>query len=845
MTIPDVFPHLPLIAITRNPVFPRFIKIIEVKNKKLVELLRRKVRLAQPYVGVFLKRDDNNESDVVENLDEIYHTGTFAQIHEMQDLGDKLRMIVMGHRRVHISRQLEVEPEEPEAENKHKPRRKSKRSRKEVEDELGTRHPAELAMEPATELPGEVLMVEVENVVHEDFQVTEEVKALTAEIVKTIRDIIALNPLYRESVLQMMQAGQRVVDNPIYLSDMGAALTGAESHELQDVLEETNIPKRLYKALSLLKKEFELSKLQQRLGREVEEKIKQTHRKYLLQEQLKIIKKELGLEKDDKDAIEEKFRERLKELVVPKHVMDVVDEELSKLGLLDNHSSEFNVTRNYLDWLTSIPWGKYSDENLDLARAQAVLEEDHYGMEDVKKRILEFIAVSQLRGSTQGKILCFYGPPGVGKTSIARSIARALNREYFRFSVGGMTDVAEIKGHRRTYVGAMPGKIIQCLKKTKTENPLILIDEVDKIGRGYQGDPSSALLELLDPEQNANFLDHYLDVPVDLSKVLFICTANVTDTIPEPLRDRMEMINVSGYVAQEKLAIAERYLVPQARALCGLDESKAKLSSDVLTLLIKQYCRESGVRNLQKQVEKVLRKSAYKIVSGEAESVEVTPENLQDFVGKPMFTVERMYDVTPPGVVMGLAWTAMGGSTLFVETSLRRPQDKDAKGEKDGSLEVTGQLGEVMKESARIAYTFARAFLMQHAPDNEYLVTSHIHLHVPEGATPKDGPSAGCTIVTALLSLAMGRPVRQNLAMTGEVSLTGKILPVGGIKEKTIAAKRAGVTCIVLPAENKKDFCDLAGFITEGLEVHFVEHYRQIFDIAFPEEQAEALAVER
>ncbi|XP_073910502.1 lon protease homolog, mitochondrial [Castor canadensis] len=847
MTIPDVFPHLPLIAITRNPVFPRFIKIVEVKNKKLVELLRRKVRLAQPYVGVFLKRDDNNESDVVESLDEIYHTGTFAQIHEMQDLGDKLRMIVTGHRRIHISRQLEVEPEEPDAGNKQKPRRKAKRGKKEAEDDMSAKTQMNIAMEPASETPNEVLMVEVENVVHEDFQVTEEVKALTAEIVKTIRDIIALNPLYRESVLQMMQAGQRVVDNPIYLSDMGAALTGAESHELQDVLEETNIPKRLYKALSLLKKEFELSKLQQRLGREVEEKIKQTHRKYLLQEQLKIIKKELGLEKEDKDAIEEKFRERLKMLVVPKHVMDVVDEELSKLGLLDNHSSEFNVTRNYLDWLTSIPWGRHSDENLDLARAQAVLEEDHYGMEDVKKRILEFIAVSQLRGSTQGKILCFYGPPGVGKTSIARSIARALNREYFRFSVGGMTDVAEIKGHRRTYVGAMPGKIIQCLKKTKTENPLVLIDEVDKIGRGYQGDPSSALLELLDPEQNANFLDHYLDVPVDLSKVLFICTANVTDTIPEPLRDRMEMINVSGYVAQEKLAIAERYLVPQARALCGLDETKAKLSSDVLTLLIKQYCRESGVRNLQKQVEKVLRKSAYKIVSGEAETVEVTPENLQDFVGKPMFTVERMYDVTPPGVVMGLAWTAMGGSTLFVETSLRRPPDRDGKGDKDGTLEMTGQLGDVMKESARIAYTFARAFLMQQDPTNDYLVTSHIHLHVPEGATPKDGPSAGCTIVTALLSLAMDRPVRQNLAMTGEVSLTGKILPVGGIKEKTIAAKRAGVTCIVLPAENKKDFYDLAAFITEGLEVHFVEHYGEVFHIAFPfpEQQAEALALER
>nr|XP_033810540.1 lon protease homolog, mitochondrial isoform X1 [Geotrypetes seraphini] len=825
LLVPEVFPNLPLIAVSRNPVFPRFIKIIEVENEKLVELLRRKVRLAQPYAGIFLKKDDNNESDVVQNLNEIYQTGTFVQIHEMQDLGDKLRMIVMGHRRIRINKKLEVEADKAVEENKTG--KKPKRSKKELEKAAVREQMMEFVIEPPS---SEVLMVEVENVVHEDFQVTEEVKALTAEIVKTVRDIIALNPLYRESVLQMMQAGQRVVDNPIYLSDMGAALTGAESHELQDVLEETNIPKRLYKALSLLKKEFELSKLQQRLGREVEEKIKQTHRKYLLQEQLKIIKKELGLEKEDKDAIEEKFQERLGDLVVPQHVMEVINEELNKLSLLDNHSSEFNVTRNYLDWLTSVPWGKYSKENLDLTRAEEVLEEDHYGMDDVKKRILEFIAVSQLRGSTQGKILCFYGPPGVGKTSIARSIARALNREYFRFSVGGMTDVAEIKGHRRTYVGAMPGKIIQCLKKTKTENPLILIDEVDKIGRGFQGDPSSALLELLDPEQNSNFLDHYLDVPVDLSKVLFICTANVIETIPEPLRDRMEMINISGYVAQEKLAIAERYLVPQARAICGLSEEKAKITSEALTVLIKQYCRESGVRNLQKQVEKVLRKSAYKIVNGEAESVAVAPENLQDFVGKPVFTVDRMYDVTPPGVVMGLAWTAMGGSTLFIETSLRRPHDKENK---EGSLEVTGQLGDVMKESAKIAYTFARALLMKKDPSNDFLITSHIHLHVPEGATPKDGPSAGCTIVTALLSLAMGQPTRQNVAMTGEVSLTGKILPVGGIKEKTIAAKRAGVTCLILPAENKKDYCDLAEFITEGLEVHFVEHYNDIYDIVF------------
>uniref|UniRef100_A0A8D3D3L2 Lon protease homolog, mitochondrial n=1 Tax=Scophthalmus maximus TaxID=52904 RepID=A0A8D3D3L2_SCOMX len=824
MMVPEVFPNVPLIAVSRNPVFPRFIKIIEVKNKALMELLRRKVRLAQPYAGVFLKKDDTNESDVVESLDAVYSTGTFVQIHEMQDLGDKLRMIVMGHRRIRITKQLEVEPEEiPESHPKPPPRRKSKRGRK--DQPVSQAEQAEDKVPELRPLPSsDILMVEVDNVQHEQFTVTEEVKALTAEIVKTIRDIIALNPLYRESVLQMMQAGQRVVDNPIYLSDMGAALTGAESHELQDVLEEINIPKRLYKALSLLKKEYELSKLQQRLGREVEEKIKQTHRKYLLQEQLKIIKKELGLEKEDKDAIEEKFRERLKDRTVPQHIMDVINEELTKLGLLDNHSSEFNVTRNYMDWLTSMPWGTNSEENLSLERAKEVLEEDHYGMDDVKKRILEFIAVSQLRGSTQGKILCFYGPPGVGKTSIARSIARALNRQYFRFSVGGMTDVAEIKGHRRTYVGAMPGKIIQCLKKTKTENPLVLIDEVDKMGRGYQGDPSSALLELLDPEQNANFLDHYLDVPVDLSKVLFICTANVTDTIPEPLRDRMEMINVSGYVAQEKLAIAERYLVPQLRSLCGLTVEKASISSDALSLLIRQYCRESGVRNLQKQVEKVFRKVAFSIVSGAHTTATVTPDNLQDYVGKPIFTVDRMYDVTPPGVVMGLAWTAMGGSTLFIETSLRRPPGGvDVK--EEGSLEVTGQLGDVMKESAKIASTFARSFLMSQEPENHFLFNSHLHLHVPEGATPKDGPSAGCTIVTALLSLATKQAVRQNVAMTGEVSLTGKILPVGGIKEKTIAARRAGVTCIVMPAENRKDFSDLPDYITQGLEVHFVDHY--------------------
>lgn len=682
-------------------------------------------------------------------------------------------------------------------------------------------------------------MVKVENLLLEKFQITEEVKAVTQEIIKSIRDIITLNPLYRESVQQMIQQGQRVVDNPVYLADLAASLTSASPHELQQILEETNIRERLMLALALVKKEYELSKLQASIAKEVEEKVRSTHRKYMLQEQLKVIKKELGIEKDDKDAIEEKFRAALKDKIVPEAIMKVIDEELNKLGFLDNHSSEFNVTRNYLDWLTVLPWGVTSTEHLDLVAARLVLDEDHYGMEDVKKRILEFIAVAKLRGTTQGKILCFHGPPGVGKTSIAKSIAKALNRKYFRFSVGGMTDVAEIKGHRRTYVGAMPGKVIQCLKKTGTENPVVLIDEVDKIGRGYQGDPASALLELLDPEQNSNFLDHYLDVAVDMSKVLFICTANVLDTIPDPLRDRMEMIDVSGYVAEEKMEIAKAYLIPQARTDSGIDTDKIELEEPAVETLIKQYCRESGVRSLQKLIEKIMRRAAIVLVSDQPSKVTVKPDNLEDFVGKPKFTTDRMYNVTPPGVVLGLAWTAMGGSTLYIETTmipaeaLLPGKDGTPAPHPKGTLETTGHLGDVMKESVRISCTFAKDFLGRREPGNTSLLRNNIHLHVPEGAVPKDGPSAGVTIVTALLSLARGVPTRQDVAMTGELSLTGKVLPVGGIKEKTIAARRAGVTCLVLPAENKKDFADLPKYITEGLEVHYAAEYSDVYDVVF------------
>merc|ERR1719228_2651926 len=676
-----------------------------------------------------------------------------------------------------------------------------------------------------------IFLGETENVKHKEYEQTEEVKAMTQEIIKTIRDIIALNPLYRDSLQQMLQFGQRVVDNPVYLSDLGAALTGGETQELMAVIEEQDVPSRLRMSLNLLKKEYELSKLQQKIGKEVEDKVKTTQRKYMLNEQLKVIEKELGMEKDDTESIIEKYTKRLENLQVPDAVKVVLEEEITKLRFLDAHSSEFSVTRNYLDWLTVIPWGVASEENLDLAAARTVLDDDHYGLDDVKKRILEFIAVSQLKGSVQGKIICLAGPPGVGKTSIAKSIAKSLNRNYFRFSVGGLLDVAELKGHRRTYVGAMPGKAVQALKKTSTENPLILIDEIDKLGRGWQGDPSAALLEMLDPEQNNSFMDHYLDVPVDLSKVLFLCTANVLETIPDPLRDRMEIINISGYVAEEKLAIAEKYLIPQVEEITGLSKSPITLTPEGLNVLIKSYCRESGVRSLRKQIEKIYRKVAFKVVHDQESGLNISEENLTDYVGKPIFTSEKMYPDTPSGVALGLAWTSMGGSTLYIETLGQKVKEAGS----GGGLEVTGNLGDVMKESIRIAGTFARTFLEEKEPENTFFADTRLHLHVPEGATPKDGPSAGVTIVTALLSLATNKPVKKDLAMTGELSLRGKVLPVGGIKEKVIAAKRAGVTTVILPHENRKDFDDLSDLIKSDVDVHFAENYDEVYKIAFSE----------
>ncbi|KAL5241240.1 hypothetical protein ACI65C_008650 [Semiaphis heraclei] len=827
--VPDELPFLPLVTIAKPPLYPRLFRIVEINDPRLIALIKRKKALNQPFIGLFMRKNSDTVPDnIVTNIDEVYSVGSLGRINEMREFGNKLHMLIQCFRRIKLTKPLFEDQDIDKITNDL-----TKRNRKQSRNKGSSSTPE---IEPISEVEKtqeQVLMIEVENLKDEPYDKTMEIKALSQEIIKTIQSVISINPIYKEILHPMLQHGN-VSDDPSYLSDIAAAIADCETHEYQEILEETNVPKRLLLALGCIKKLLELSEIQIKISKEVDEKVKQQHRKFILQEQLKVIKKELGLEKDDKDSIVEKFRDRIKDKQVPTKVMEVIEEELTKLSFLEQHSSEFNVTRNYLDWLTQLPWGTTSNENFDLKRATTILDEDHYGMEEVKKRILEFIAVSKLKGSTHGKILCFHGPPGVGKTSIAKSIARALNREYFRFSVGGMTDVAEIKGHRRTYVGAMPGKMIQCLKKTSTENPLVLIDEVDKIGRGHQGDPSSALLEMLDPEQNFNFLDHYLDVSVDLSKVLFICTANVINTIPEPLRDRMELIDVSGYVAEEKMAIAKQYLIPQGLKSTGLKKEQIEIADDSLSTLIKSYCRESGVRNLQKHVEKMLRKVALKIVEGESEKIIISSDKLYDFVGNPVFTKNRMYEDPIPGVVMGLAWTAMGGALMYIETEWTKdPATITDKDKVVGNIILTGRLGETMQESAKTAYTVAKRFLSELDPQNQSLLTGNIHLHVPEGATPKDGPSAGCTIVTALLSLALNIPIRNNVAMTGEISLKGKVMPVGGIKEKTIAAKRENVNCLILPDDNKKDFNELPKFITDGIEVHFVSYYKDIFKIVF------------
>lgn len=672
---------------------------------------------------------------------------------------------------------------------------------------------------------------------HDDHAViTDKLKAYTISIISTIKELLKLNPLFKEE-LQVFLSHSDFTE-PGKIADFAVALTTASREELQDALETFDVEKRIEKALVLLKKELDLSKLQQNINQKIESTLSKGQKDFFLREQLKTIKKELGIERDDKSLDKDKFEARLKERDVPKDVMTVIRDEMEKLSVLEPMSAEYAVCRGYLDWLTIIPWGIRSEECHELERATEILNQDHYGLEDIKQRILEFISVGKLAGSVRGSIICIVGPPGVGKTSVGKSIARALNRKFYRFSVGGMRDEAEIKGHRRTYIGAMPGKLVQALKYCKTMNPVIMLDEVDKIGNSFQGDPASALLEVLDPEQNSDFLDHYLDVRCDLSNILFIVTANVLDTIPEPLKDRMDVMRLSGYVMEEKIEIARKYLIPRHRQEVGLKIKDVSFTIDGIRTIIDGYAREAGVRGFENQIKKILRKLALEIVQEQTASPRNKPstppkkhkidaKNIEKYLGKPIFTSDRFYRQNPVGVCTGLAWTALGGVTLYIE-SIKIPGEKT-------TMKLTGQAGDVMKESSEIAWSYLHSAISKYAPGFTFFEKSQVHLHIPEGATPKDGPSAGITMVTAMLSLLMGVPVLQDLGMTGELTLTGRILPIGGVKEKLVAAKRSGLKQVILPKENIRDYDELPIYLKEGIRVHFVDHYDQVFKLAFPD----------
>ena len=652
---------------------------------------------------------------------------------------------------------------------------------------------------------------------------TEELKAYSVAIIDCIKELVNMNPLFKEGLSLLIEKIN--VSDPGSLADFAASMTTSSGAEIQNILEIREVRARIEAVLVLLKKEVEISKLKAKISKRIEEQLSKQQREFFLKQQLQEIKKELGLAKDDTQAEIEKYEKNLKKRVLPAEARGRVKEEIEKLKLLGSSSPEFNVTRTYLDWLTVLPWGIYTKDNYNIKKAAKILDDDHYGLEDVKERILELISVGVFKGDLSGSIILLQGPPGVGKTSIGQSVARSLGRKFYRFSLGGMRDEAEIKGHRRTYIGAMPGKFIQAIKTCESSNPVVMLDEIDKIGASFRGDPASALLEVLDPEQNRDFLDHYLDVRFDLSKILFICTANQLETIPGPLMDRMEIIQLPGYILAEKVEIAQRHLIPKQLREHGLKAKQVTLTKTVLASIIDGYAREAGVRGLENCIKKILRKTVRRIVSKSVKNVRIHKKELQGLLGKRFFAEDNGYKKPRIGVITGLAYTSMGGVTLHVE-SIPIPTGQPG-------FKQTGQLGQVMIESSEIAYSYIRSLMRDNDQVSEFFKRNQIHLHVPAGATPKDGPSAGITMACSLYSLAMNQPIKPYMAMTGELTLSGLVMPIGGVKEKMIASRRSKVKGVILPKDNQEDFELLPDHIKEGLTPHFVSTFKDVLKVCF------------
>ncbi|MFA7241136.1 MAG: endopeptidase La [Sulfuricellaceae bacterium] len=762
-----------LLPLVEKPFFPAQTLPLLMNEKPWLETIKRIGDTPHKMVGLILVKPDVSDEAKPEDF---YTVGTMVNMHHPVRSEGKMQFIAEGQARFRVVNWI-------------------------------SRQPPYLVQ---VEYPGEPLSR------NED-----EMKAYAMAIINTIKDLIPLNPLYSEELKFFLTRFSP--NEPSFLADFAASLTTATKEDLQKVLEAFNLRKRMERVLVLIKKELDVARLQSKIREQVEHKLSDRQREFFLREQLKEIQKELGLAKDDRTADLERFKERLAKLKVPEGAKKRIDDEMEKLGVLESGSPEYAVTRNYLDWLTQLPWGKFSKDKLDLKRARKILDHDHDGLVDVKERIVEFLAVGALKGEVAGSILLLVGPPGVGKTSIGRSIANSLGRKFYRFSLGGMRDEAEIKGHRRTYIGAMPGKFIQAIKECGVANPVVMLDEIDKIGASYHGDPASALLEVLDPEQNSDFLDHYLDVRFDLSKVLFVCTANQLDTIPPALLDRMETIRLSGYITTEKVQIAKHHLWQKQLKKAGIQRSELTITEAALRQVIEGYARESGVRNLEKQLGRMVRKAVVKLVNGAEKPIHLGISQVEEYLGKPVFLPEK--PLSGVGVVTGLAWTAMGGATLSIEAALIHTKNRGFK--------LTGQLGEVMRESAEIAYSYIASQLKQFKGNVEFFDEAFVHLHVPEGATPKDGPSAGITMAVALLSLVRKEEIGRPLAMTGELTLTGEVLPIGGVREKVIAARRIKVMELILPEANRRDFDELPEHIRAGITVHFVRHFKDVVKIVF------------
>jgi ATP-dependent Lon protease len=771
LSLPDELPILPL----RDTVlYPNSFMPLAVARESSVRLIDEAISGGK-LIGVFTQRDASIEEPL---KDDLYRVGTASHIHKMFKLPDgSLRLIVQGLARLTLEEVVETKPylrarvsQAPEALNDT--------------DRL-------------------------------------EIDALLRNIKTNFQQVVSLSPLLSDD-LQTLAAN---ITEPGRLADfIASSLTTIATPVKQEVLETLDVRTRMDALNRILIKELEVLELGSKIQSQVQSEVGKNQREYFLREQMKAIQKELG-EGDDQTKEVEELREKIEAVGMPEAVKKEALRELDRLSKMPVAAAEYTVSRTYLDWLVALPWQKRADEIIDLPRTKATLDADHSGLEKAKDRILEYLAVRKLNPGVKGPILCFVGPPGVGKTSLARSIAKSLGRKFVRVSLGGMRDEAEIRGHRRTYIGALPGQIIQGLRRAETKNPVFILDEIDKLGSDFRGDPASALLEVLDPEQNNTFRDHYLDVPFDLSEVLFITTANVLDPVPPALRDRMEVLEIPGYTEEEKLAIAREHLLQKQVTNHGLTAEQLTITDEALRAVIRGYTREAGVRNLEREIGALCRKAARRRAEGNESPLVISPEVVVEMLGAPSFLDEEMEERTKePGVAIGLAWTPAGGDVLFVEASRMAGS---------GTLTLTGQLGEVMKESARAALSWFRAHAAAYGADPDFFKAAEIHLHVPSGAIPKDGPSAGVTIATALASELTRRPVRGDLAMTGEITLSGRVLPVGGIKEKVLAARRAGIREVILPRQNEKNVKeDLTEELRRDLTIHYVQAVDEVLLLA-------------